>query len=643
MGKLTITASYDPSVTSLNNSGNATNQANYDGYLTAVNLSVQYFQTHFSTIGTSNVNLNIVFGFGSVSLPGGTPTVLNTPTAASGTSSVLSNIYNWSLLSSLMTGAISAPNATTLQKTAWNLVVPSGTSTPDPTSGGQFLVNPAAVKFLDPNYATEAGYSATAIDGASVLNSTTSWNWNQTNFTANQQDAVATNEHEISEVMGRSMAGGVGNRYSLMDFFDYTASGNPAIGSPEAGAVAVGAAAGVRKVNVTASNTTAPNAQTYFSSDGKTVGLAYTVPPSSNDIADWSSPANDAYGGAVAGAVSPISQTDNLTMQALGLVACFAGGTGIDTARGRVAVENLAVGDQVRTASGELVGVQWTGHREVDCARHPRGQDVWPVRVVRDAFAPGLPERDLLLSPDHAVFVAGAAAGVLIPVRYLINGATIRQEAVARVTYWHVELPRHDVLLAEGLPAESYLDTGNRSAFAGQSGAMQLHPDFARRVWETAACARLVVAGAELAAVRAMLLAQARMLGHGTTGDPALRLVVDGATIAGEPAGGRIRFVLPVGASQARLMSLRMRPAEMFAEGADERWLGVAVSGIALDGAAVPLDDARLGGGWHAVEPGFRWSDGNGAIDVTGAAALEVVVAVTGRYWHQAAALRQVA
>jgi hypothetical protein len=55
---------------------------------------------------------------------------------------------------------------------------------------------------------------------------------------------------------------------------------------------------------------------------------------------------------------------------------------------------------------------------------------------------------------------------VLIPIRYLVNGASVVQELFGTVTYWHVEVHRHEVLLAEGLPAESYLDTGNRSAFA---------------------------------------------------------------------------------------------------------------------------------------------------------------------------------
>jgi hypothetical protein len=98
----------------------------------------------------------------------------------------------------------------------------------------------------------------------------------------------------------------------------------------------------------------------------------------------------------------------------------------------------------------------------IDCRRHRRPHEVFPVRVQAYAFGPGVTHRDLLVSPDHALFLDG----VLIPARYLCNGTTIRQEAVAAVSYFHIELEQHDVLLAEGLPAESYLDTGNRDAFA---------------------------------------------------------------------------------------------------------------------------------------------------------------------------------
>jgi hypothetical protein len=117
------------------------------------------------------------------------------------------------------------------------------------------------------------------------------------------------------------------------------------------------------------------------------------------------------------------------------------------------------------------------------------------------AFGSGLPHRDLFLSPDHAVFVDA----VLIPIRYLINGRSVVQEPRDEATYWHVELDRHDVILAEGLPCESFLDTGSRAAFENGGPVIQLYPDFARRVWEADACAPIVVAGPQLDRVRARL------------------------------------------------------------------------------------------------------------------------------------------
>jgi len=196
-------------------------------------------------------------------------------------------------------------------------------------------------------------------------------------------------------------------------------------------------------------------------------------------------------------------------------VACFAAGTRIATARGEVPVEQLAVGDRVRRAGrgGGTRPVVWLGHRFVDCRRHPNPVAVWPVRVRRGAFGRGRPARDLILSPDHAVF----AGGVLIPVRYLVNGAAIVQERRASVTYWHVELDRHDVLRAEGLPCESFLDTGNRAAFANGGTAIHLFADFNLRVWDAESCAPLTVAGPILEFVRRRVAAS---LDQRLTGSP---------------------------------------------------------------------------------------------------------------------------
>ena len=329
---------------------------------------------------------------------------------------------------------------------------------------------------------------------------------------------------------------------------------------------------------------------------------------------------------------------------AIGTVAapCFVAGTRIATARGAVAVEDLRVGDRVRTHGGGTAPVVWLGHRRVACARHPRPADVRPVRIAPHAFGPNRPARPLLLSPDHAVFVRGA----LIPVRYLLNGASIAQIASARVEYdrveydrveyWHVELPRHAVLLADGLPCESYLDTGNRAAFANAGPVIEAHPDFARRVWTRDACAPLVTDGAALRAARTRLLARLLPLGYRITADPGLFLTCDGAPIDAAQAPDALCVTLPEGAARLTLHSRTSRPAELDPDSDDARPLGVALHALRLDGAAVPRDDARLGAGWHAAEAAWRWSDGAGAIDVRGVRRVELLVTSWLRY-HLAA------
>lgn len=218
----------------------------------------------------------------------------------------------------------------------------------------------------------------------------------------------------------------------------------------------------------------------------------------------------------VAGTASPLllrldptqdftGQTPTVSNDLIGIgLACFRAGTRIMTARGPVAVEAVTIGDLVLTAgpSGDGIRpIRWIGWRSVDCTHHPDPAKVWPVRIPVGAFGLGVPARDLWLSPDHAVYVDG----VLIPVKYLVDGVLIRQEPTDSVRYFHIELPHHDVLLAEGLPCETYLDTGDRSNFENGGSVIRLHPAFARGLWEADGCAPLHVTGPVVSRTRAAL------------------------------------------------------------------------------------------------------------------------------------------
>jgi len=140
-------------------------------------------------------------------------------------------------------------------------------------------------------------------------------------------------------------------------------------------------------------------------------------------------------------------------------VTCFCAGTRILTPQGEVPVENLKPGDLVITAGAIIRPIIWAGREDINIEKHPEPELVRPIRITAGALGGGIPERDLRLSPHHAVRVDGA----LVEAISLVNHSTIFQEQTGRhVTYHHIELESHDILLAEGCPCESYLDTGSR-------------------------------------------------------------------------------------------------------------------------------------------------------------------------------------
>jgi hypothetical protein len=228
------------------------------------------------------------------------------------------------------------------------------------------------------------------------------------------------------------------------------------------------------------------------------------LPPHGSAVTDMTLSLTDGIAG------SPTTDTTT----SVDIVPCFAAGTRIATPRGAIAVERLREGDTVLTISGKSQRIQWIGCRTLDCNRHVSPERVKPVRIAAHAFGENRPRRALLLSPDHSVFVED----VFVPIKHLVNGTTVTQIDVATVTYYHIELPRHDVVLAEGLPTESYLETGARFAFENGGGAMELHPNFApdearvAMVWRNFSYAPLIGSDGQLDRVRARLALQALML-----------------------------------------------------------------------------------------------------------------------------------
>jgi hypothetical protein len=309
---------------------------------------------------------------------------------------------------------------------------------------------------------------------------------------------------------------------------------------------------------------------------------------------------------------------------------CFLAGTAIATLSGAVAVEALGVGDTVRTADGRAAAVRWIGRRSVDAASPLDRELHYPVRVCRDAIAPGVPARDLLVTGDHALWIDGR----LIPARLLVNGASIRAEpAMTDFTYYHLELDRHDLLLAEGLACESYLDTGNRHMFVTDTTVPATRADAAagyaaRGVAPLALAAELVEPVWRRLAARAGVAAPA---GGGTQGECAVHLLAGGRSLRPLCAAGeRLLFALPAGADEVVIASDTIRPSDRRLWLDDRRRLGVEVRRVRLHAAGevaeIALDAPQLSAGWHAVERTAggpaRWTAGAARLPLTGGARL---------------------
>jgi hypothetical protein len=146
---------------------------------------------------------------------------------------------------------------------------------------------------------------------------------------------------------------------------------------------------------------------------------------------------------------------------------CYCGGTLILTERGDVPVEDLAIGDTVVTADGGRQPVRWIGHRRLRCHN---GRFMFadpllvnPIRIRAGALGENLPRRDLRVSPEHAILVGD----ILVQAGALVNDVSIVREAHLPevLTYYHVELAEHALMLAEGVAAESFVDNVNRLSF----------------------------------------------------------------------------------------------------------------------------------------------------------------------------------
>jgi hypothetical protein len=272
-------------------------------------------------------------------------------------------------------------------------------------------------------------------------------------------------------------------------------------------------------------------------------------------------------------------------------------------------VECLKAGDQVLTAAGAVRRIVWVGVGKVLATRGRRSAAT-PAIVRRGAIAPNVPHRDLRITKAHSLFLDG----VLVPVEFLVNHRSILWDDHAReVALYHVELETHDVLIANGAPAESYRDDGNRWLFQNANAGWEQPPK--------PPCAEVVTGGPIVDALWRRLLDRAGPRPNlPLTADPDLHLVVDGCRLdAEERACSAYAFTFPAGARSVRIASRAAAPAEL-GVARDPRILGVALRRVSVRAAdgfrVIDVADDRLADGFlgYEADGDRRWTNGDAGL-----------------------------
>ena len=161
------------------------------------------------------------------------------------------------------------------------------------------------------------------------------------------------------------------------------------------------------------------------------------------------------------------------TVQGTYYYSCFEKNTSIATPSGDVLVSELKIGDKVLTQDGRAVDVKWIGYQAIN-SFFAKKHDSMPVRIVAGALGDDLPKNALYVSPDHAFLMDG----LLVNASALVNGSSITQMQtwVGNVEYYHIETEDHEIILAEGVPAETLLDNSGREKFANYKEFQELYP-----------------------------------------------------------------------------------------------------------------------------------------------------------------------
>lgn len=307
-------------------------------------------------------------------------------------------------------------------------------------------------------------------------------------------------------------------------------------------------------------------------------------------------------------------------------VICFLSGTMINTINGYVAVEDIQINDQIVTYNGLVKGyksVIWKGYNTVNVNKNLNDDKAgYPVRVLKNAIADGVPFKDLLITPEHCLFFNGH----FVPAYMLINGTSIYYDhSITEYTYYHIETEEHSVIMADGMLTESYLDTGNRHGFYQDDNVISICNR--KKLWNVESAAPLATDREFVEPIFNQIIQRIETLGltpntsdFAITEDSGLYLITDKGEILNKTRenNGKFIFKIPANTSSVHLVSKTSKPSDVVGPFVgDRRDLGVLVGNITLldrldtHHINTHLKTPRLKGWDRELPDIYRWTNGN--------------------------------
>jgi hypothetical protein len=145
------------------------------------------------------------------------------------------------------------------------------------------------------------------------------------------------------------------------------------------------------------------------------------------------------------------------------VIPCFTPGTLIATPKGEVPVESLRPGDRVITRDNGIQEIRWAGKKAMDWGALVANPHLRPIMIRQGSLGNGLPERDMMVSPNHRVLVANDRTAlyfdeheVLVAAKHLVGARGIFEVESVGTSYIHFMFDQHEVVLSDGAWTESF-------------------------------------------------------------------------------------------------------------------------------------------------------------------------------------------